>query len=212
MDCINWKPRNPGGRKPPSVPRPSLLSRLYALSAHATLREARGISGLDRLQGYLRSRPTRAKLIIENGLRTSLLGPFLSECFTTLSKGMLSSSGGASMSTAEKINRRFHRLGLLYASIPVLAGVYAAYEVATHGLQQQHAINWRDIFIDGVLRRLSLTLLIAFVVYCLLRVVGSIVLRLDRVSSVADTTLHVDYRKHVEREIRDTAVMDALET
>ena len=82
------------------------------------------------------------------------------------------------MSTAEKINRRFHRLGLLYASIPVLAGVYAAYEVATHGLQQQHAINWCDIFIDGVLRRLSLTLLIAFVVYCLLRVVGSIVLRL----------------------------------
>jgi hypothetical protein len=83
------------------------------------------------------------------------------------------------MSTAEKINRRFHRLGLLYAFIPVLAGVYAAYEVATHGLQQQHAINWRDIFIDGVLLRLSLTLLIAFVVYCLLRVVGSIVLRLD---------------------------------
>jgi hypothetical protein len=123
---------------------------------------------------------------------------------------MLSSSGGASMSTAEKINRRFHRLGLLYASVPVLAGVYAAYEVATHGLQQQHAINWRDIFIDGVLRRLSLTLLIAFVVYCLLRVVGSVVLRLDRVSSVADTTLHVDYRKHVERKMRDNAVMAAL--
>jgi hypothetical protein len=27
---------------------------------------------------------------------------------------------------------------------------------------------------------------------------------------VADTTLHVDYRKHVERKIRDTAVMAAL--
>jgi hypothetical protein len=29
---------------------------------------------------------------------------------------------------------------------------------------------------------------------------------------VADSTLHIDYRKHVERKIRDTAVMDALET
>ena len=50
------------------------------------------------------------------------------------------------MRTADRISRVFHRLGLLYAAIPVLAGIYVAYELA-RGLEQQGAIDWLTIVI-----------------------------------------------------------------
>ena len=37
---------------------------------------------------------------------------------------------------------RLHRFGFLYSAIPVLAGVYDAFEVAIHTSEQQPAINW----------------------------------------------------------------------
>ena len=45
------------------------------------------------------------------------------------------------MRTADRISRGFHRLGLIYAAIPVLAGIYDAYESARH-FEQQRTIDW----------------------------------------------------------------------
>jgi hypothetical protein len=68
-------------------------------------------------------------------------------------------------------NRGLHRLGLLYAAIPipVLASIYDGYEVAATRLEQQHAINWLGIFSP----RLSLALILAFIVYGLFGVADS---------------------------------------
>jgi hypothetical protein len=80
-------------------------------------------------------------------------------------------------------NSSLHRLGLLYAAIPVLASVNDGYEVATTHLEQQHAINWLAIFSS----RLSLALILAFIVYGLFRVADSF-LRLHGVALAAQTT------------------------
>jgi hypothetical protein len=81
-------------------------------------------------------------------------------------------------------SRRFHRLGLFYAAIPVLAGAYSAYEVATSQLERQHAVNWLTIFVP----RLSLALILAFVVYGLFRASGSFLVRLHGVALAAQPT------------------------
>jgi len=86
--------------------------------------------------------------------------------------------GGGGMS------RSFHWLGLLYAAIPVLACASDAYEVAAAELEQQHAINWLTIFVP----RLSLALILAFIVYGLFRAAGSVLLRLHRVALSAQPT------------------------
>jgi hypothetical protein len=88
------------------------------------------------------------------------------------------------MDTSQGISRGFHRLGLLYAAIPVLAGVYDAYELAADYLEQQHAINWLAIFVP----RLCLALILAFVVYALFRAAGSVLVRLHRVALAAQPT------------------------
>ena len=98
------------------------------------------------------------------------------------------------MSTADRVSRGFHRLGLLYAVIPVLAGIYDAYEPARH-FEQQRTIDWLTIVINELLPRLGLSLLLAFFVYGLFRAAGLFVVRLDRVSLVAHATLHTDYGK-----------------
>ena len=67
------------------------------------------------------------------------------------------------------MSRGFYWLGLLYAAIPVQACVYDAYEVAATELERQHAINWLTIFVP----RLSLGLILAFMVYGLFWVAGS---------------------------------------
>jgi hypothetical protein len=101
---------------------------------------------------------------------------------------------GGSMRSADRISRVFHRLGLLYAAIPVLAGIYVAYELA-RGLEQQRTIDWLTIVINELLPRLGLSLLLAFFVYGLFRAAGLFVVRLDRVSLAAHATLHTDYGK-----------------
>jgi hypothetical protein len=82
------------------------------------------------------------------------------------------------MSTTQRISRGFHRLGILYAAIPVLAGVYDAYEVAAHYLEQKQAIDWLAIFVP----RLGLALILAFVVYALFRAAGLVLVRLHCVA------------------------------
>jgi hypothetical protein len=82
------------------------------------------------------------------------------------------------MSTSQRISRGFHRLGLLYAAIPVLAGVYDAYQVAAHYLEQQQAINWLTIFVP----RLGLALILAFVVYALFRAAALVLVWLHGVA------------------------------
>jgi hypothetical protein len=85
---------------------------------------------------------------------------------------------------ASSINHGFHRLGLLYAAIPVVAGAYSAYEVATTELERQHTVNWLTIFVP----RLSLALILAFVVYRLFRAAGSFLVRLHGVALSAQPT------------------------
>ena len=82
------------------------------------------------------------------------------------------------------MSRGFYWLGLLYAAIPVLACVYDAYEVAATELERQHAINWLTIFVP----RLSLGLILAFMVYGLFRAAGSVLVRLHRVAISAQPT------------------------
>jgi hypothetical protein len=98
------------------------------------------------------------------------------------------------MRAVDRISRVFHRLGLLFAAIPVLAGIYVDYELA-RGLEQQGTVDWLSIVIDELLPRLGLSLLVAFFVYALFRAAGLFVVRLDGVSLAAHATLHTDYGK-----------------
>jgi hypothetical protein len=86
--------------------------------------------------------------------------------------------------SAQRVSRGFHRLGVLYAAIPVLAAAYDAYEVATIELQRQHTINWLTIFVP----RLGLALVLALLVYGLFRAAGSLVERLHGVAVAAQPT------------------------
>ena len=71
-------------------------------------------------------------------------------------------------------SRSFHQLGLLYAAIALLGGAYAAYDEVTAELERQRDVDYLSIFIP----RLGFALIVAFVVYCIVRAVGSVVLRL----------------------------------
>jgi ABC-type Na+ efflux pump permease subunit len=81
-------------------------------------------------------------------------------------------------------SRRFHELGLFYGAIPVLAGAYSAYEVSSTQLERQHAVSWLTIFVP----RLSLTLILALMVYGAFRAVGSVLVRLHGVALAAQPT------------------------
>jgi len=81
-----------------------------------------------------------------------------------------------------------HRLGLLYAAIPVLAAAYDGYEVSTQASKQHHPIDLVTIFMP----RLVLGLIVAFVVYGFFRAVGSILMRLHGVALAAQPTHHIE--------------------
>jgi len=76
----------------------------------------------------------------------------------------------------------FHRLGLLFSAVPLLAGVYSAYEVANRD-QAQH--DTLAIFVNSLVPRLSLALVLSFAVYWVFRAAGTALLQLDRVSIAA---------------------------
>jgi hypothetical protein len=75
-------------------------------------------------------------------------------------------------------SRGLHRLRLLLAAMPLLAGVYAAYEATSPGLEP-------STFVIELARRLPLALILAIAVYCLVSIVSAILLRLHRVSIAA---------------------------
>jgi hypothetical protein len=81
-------------------------------------------------------------------------------------------------------SHNLHRLGLLYVAIPVLTSVYDGYEVATTHLEQQHAIDWPGIFAP----RLSLALILAFIVYALFQAAHSFLVQLNGVALAAQPT------------------------
>jgi hypothetical protein len=62
-------------------------------------------------------------------------------------------------------SRSFHQLGLLYALIALLGGAYAAYDEVTAELERQRDVDYLSIFIP----RLGFALIVAFVVYCIVR-------------------------------------------
>jgi hypothetical protein len=81
-------------------------------------------------------------------------------------------------------SRNLHRLGLLYAAIPILTSVYNGYEVATAHLDQKHAIDWLGIFAP----RLSLAIILAFIVYSLVRAADAFLARLHGIALAAQPT------------------------
>ena len=89
------------------------------------------------------------------------------------------------ISTSQRVSRGFHRLRLLLAAMPLLAGVYEAYAAANADLEQQQVITWLSTFFSELVLRLPLALFLAIVVYGLVSVVGAVFLRLDRVSVAA---------------------------
>jgi len=66
-------------------------------------------------------------------------------------------------------SRSFHQLGLLYAAIALLGGAYAAYDEVTAEFERQRDVDYLSIFIP----RLGFALIVAFVVYCIVRAVRS---------------------------------------
>src|SRR4029079_19165496 len=75
-------------------------------------------------------------------------------------------------------SRSFHQLGLLYAAMALLGGAYAAYDEVTAGFERQREVDYLSIFIP----RRGFALIVAFVVYCIVRAVGSVVLRLHGIA------------------------------
>jgi hypothetical protein len=108
-------------------------------------------------------------------------GPSLTE------KSLLRSSAHAKLplvGAQTMSSRRFHGRGLLYAAIPVLAGAYSGFEVATAALERQHTVNRLTIFVP----RLSLAFVLGLMVYGLFRAVGSLLKRLHGVALAAQPT------------------------
>jgi hypothetical protein len=76
--------------------------------------------------------------------------------------------------------KRASRPGLLFASIPLVAAMYDAYEVAGRGSEPQVFS-----FVYELVPRLGLALIVAFAVFCLFQAALSVLLRLDHVSVAA---------------------------
>ena len=64
------------------------------------------------------------------------------------------------------------QLRLLLVAMPLLAGVYEAYDAASRDLEHEPVIAWSITFVEKLATRLPLTLILAFVVYGLVSVVG----------------------------------------
>ena len=70
--------------------------------------------------------------------------------------------------------------------MPLLAGMYEAYAAASSGSSKhQHLITWLTNFVTELATRLPLTLILAFIVYVLVTLLGAIFLRLNGVSVAA---------------------------
>ena len=67
--------------------------------------------------------------------------------------------------------------------MPLLAGVYEAYAVATRALEHQQ-VAWLPTFVWKLTLRLPLSIILALFVYGLVTVVGAVLLRLHN-SSIA---------------------------
>ena len=80
-------------------------------------------------------------------------------------------------------NRSFHQLGLLYAAIALLGGAYATHEEVIAEFERQRDVDYLSIFIP----RPGFALIVAFVVYCIVRAVGSVVLRLHGIALAAQS-------------------------
>jgi hypothetical protein len=81
--------------------------------------------------------------------------------------------------------RRINRLGLVYAAIPVLAGVWDASEAWAHDANKG-TLDWLAI----VVPRLGLALILALVVYGLFIAARRAVARLNGVALAAQPTCH----------------------
>ena len=77
---------------------------------------------------------------------------------------MMSLLSLTNMSTSRRVSRGFHRLRLLLAAMPLLAGVYEAYAA-------------ENAFFSELVLRLPLALIMAIVVYGLVSVVGAVLFR-----------------------------------
>jgi hypothetical protein len=81
--------------------------------------------------------------------------------------------------------RRINRLGLVYAAIPVLAGVWDASETWAHHANKS-VLDWLAIFAP----RLGLALLLALVVYGLFVAARSALARLNGIALAALPSWH----------------------
>jgi hypothetical protein len=74
--------------------------------------------------------------------------------------------------------------------MPLLAGVYEAYEAASRNSEHEVAITWLASFVDELATRLPLMLILAFVVYGLVSMVGSVLWWLNGASIAAQAARH----------------------
>ncbi len=85
---------------------------------------------------------------------------------------------------ASYLHRR-NRLGLVYAAIPILAGVWDASEAWAHHVNKT-ALDWLAIFVP----RLGLALILALMVYGLFVAARSVLSRLNGVALASLPTWH----------------------
>jgi hypothetical protein len=84
----------------------------------------------------------------------------------------------------------FNLLRLLLVAMPLLAGVYDAYDATSRDSKHEPVIAWSITFVEKLATRLPLTLILAFVVYGLVSVVGSVLWRLHGMSIAAQAARH----------------------
>ena len=84
----------------------------------------------------------------------------------------------------------FKQLRLLLVAMPLLAGVYEAYEAASRNSKRELVIARLVSFVDELATRLPLMLILAFIVYGLVSVVGSVLWWLNGASIAAQAARH----------------------
>ena len=73
--------------------------------------------------------------------------------------------------------------------MPLLAGIYDAY-TASGGLDHDQSLGWVTAFFSELALRIPLALILAFVVYGFVSLVGAVLLRLHRASVAAQASRH----------------------
>lgn len=84
----------------------------------------------------------------------------------------------------------FKQLRLLLVAMPLLAGVYEAYEAASRNSKHELVIARLVSFVDELATRLPLMLILAIVVYGLVSVVGSVLWWLNGASIAGRAARH----------------------